>query len=327
MKSNQGEWRSCVADESYVPTLLAVTRKEKKTEDAGTAEQGTRKGAAAGAAATGATAVAATAAVSNTAASSFSRSSSSSSSSSSSASSNTKPRAHNLRYRHLTLSSTTDCNGYVTATDWSKTGAWGSHPLTFGDGGKGGAAETEVTPELIRRLRRQDEHYVVCDADAVTDLALRSYARPSEWPADEDAGGGRRRGGGGGGGGGEEEEEDFGDEEGVEARGHGGGGKSGNEAGNKTQGGDLFAPSSFSWRATVGPYPSIRKLGYVCPLFARKFAPLAAEVLAAALADPAVRALGVGRLDLSRAGPAPASPNLSLKTEAWAEEDGGGGRR
>ena len=47
----------------------------------------------------------------------------------------------------------------------------------------------------------------------------------------------------------------------------------------------------------------------------------------AALADPAVRALGVGRLDLSRAGPAPASPNLSLKTEAWAEEDGGGGRR
>ncbi len=96
---------------------------------------------------------------------------------------------------------------------------------------------------------------------------------------------------------------------------------------NKIKGGDLFAPSSFSWRATVGPYPSIRKLGYVCPLFARKFAPLAAEVLAAALADPAVRALGVGRLDLSRAGPAPASPNLSLKTEAWAEEDSGGGRR
>ena len=154
-----------------MPTLLALTPRETraKTED-------------------GAAAVAA---------------SSSSLSSSSSSSSSTKPSAHNLRYRHLTLSSTTDCNGYVTATDWSQTGSWGSHPLTFGDGGKGGAAATAVTPELIRRLRRQDERYVVCDADAVTDLALRSYARPSEWPADEDRG----TGSGSGGGGGREEEE------------------------------------------------------------------------------------------------------------------------
>ena len=86
--------------------------------------------------------------------------------------------------------------------------------------------------------------------------------------------------------------------------------------------GDLLSASS-SWRVTIGPYPSIRKLGYVCPLFARKFAPEAAEELAAALADPTVRALGVPRLDLARAGPAPASPNLSLKTETWAQEDSG----
>ena len=313
-KKKQGEWRSCVADESYVPTLLAVTRKARNPEDAETAaEQGGRKGAA------GAAGAASSSAVSTTVASS--------SSSSASSSSNTKPRAHNLRYRHLTLSSTTDCNGYVTATDWSKTGAWGSHPLTFGDGGKGGDAEAEVTPELIRRLRRQDERYVVCDADAVTDLALRSYARPSEWPADEDlaaGGGGRGRVGVGVG------EED--DDDDVEVRGRGLGGVDDETEDNKTAtgGGNLLtasSSSSSSWRATVGPYPSIRKLGYVCPLFARKFAPQAAGALAAALADPAVRARGVPRLDLSRAGPAPASPNLSLKTEVWAEEDGGGRRR
>ena len=214
----------------------------------------------------------------------------------------------------------------MTATDWSQTGAWGSHPLTFGDGGKGGDAATAVTPELVRRLRRQDERYVVCDAEAVTDLALRSYARPSEWPADEDVARGTRRGlgeeGRGGKGGKEEEEVAEG-----EAR---GGSLDAREPEPEpdapdAESGDLLSASSSSssWRATIGPYPSIRKLGYVCPLFARKFAPQAAEELAAALADPTVRALGVPRLDLARAGPAPASPNLSLKTETWAQEDSG----
>lgn len=271
-----------------------MTRKEattKETGDVATAGQ-QRKSAAAGAAA-------GTAAVPKTLASP-------------SLSSNTKPRAHNLRYRHVTLSSTTDCNGYVTATDWSQTGAWGSHPLTFGDGGKGGTPATAVTPELVRRLRRQDERYVVYDADAVTDLALRSYARPSEWPADEDRVGKTGAGGGGG--------------EDVEARGgrglDGADGDGGSESGSLLASPSLSSPPT-SWSVTIGPYPSIRKLGYVCPLFARKFAPQAAEALTLALADPTIRALGVPRLDLSRAGPAPASPNLSIKTEAWAEEDRG----
>lgn len=194
--------------------------------------------------------------------------------------------------------------------------------MTFGDGGTGGGPSS-VDAGLVRRLRREDERYVVCDGEAVTELALRSYARPSEWPADEDA---AAAGGAAG-----RVDSDNGDDD-VEVRGRGLGDDddgdgdvvNGNISNTYTTNSTISSSSS-SWRATIGPYPSIRKLGYVCPLFARKFAPQAASQLAAALAE--ARALRVPRLDLSRAGPAPPSPNLAIKTEAWAEEDGGGGRK
>ena len=57
-----------MADESYVPTLLAVTRKAKNPEDAETAaEQGARKGAAGAASAASTTAAASSSSAARTA--------------------------------------------------------------------------------------------------------------------------------------------------------------------------------------------------------------------------------------------------------------------
>lgn len=68
----------------------------------------------------------------------------------------------------------TDCTGGLTAVDWVRKAGTGAHPHTYGD--------EEITPSLIRKLRRQDEPFVLCDAPEVTDLAMRTYRAPAAWP-------------------------------------------------------------------------------------------------------------------------------------------------
>ena len=73
----------------------------------------------------------------------------------------------------------TDCRGEVTAVDWVRKAGTGAHPHTY--------VRDEVDAALIRKLRRQDEPFVLCDAPGVTDLALRTYRPPDRWPvADAD---------------------------------------------------------------------------------------------------------------------------------------------
>lgn len=69
----------------------------------------------------------------------------------------------------------TDCRGGLTAVDWARKEGTGAHPHRF--------AAAEVDASLIRRLRRQDEPFVLCDADSALDLALRSYRGVDDIPA------------------------------------------------------------------------------------------------------------------------------------------------
>ena len=69
----------------------------------------------------------------------------------------------------------TDCRGGLTAVDWARKEGTGAHPHRFAAG--------EVDAALVRRLRRQDEPFVLCDADGALDLALRSYVGVDDVPA------------------------------------------------------------------------------------------------------------------------------------------------
>lgn len=72
----------------------------------------------------------------------------------------------------------TDCTGGVTAVDWVRKAGTGAHPHTY--------LEEEIDAALVRKLRRQDEPFVLCDAPEVTDLAMRTYRPPTAWPATPD---------------------------------------------------------------------------------------------------------------------------------------------
>jgi hypothetical protein len=72
----------------------------------------------------------------------------------------------------------TDCAGGLTAVDWTRKTGTGAHPHEY--------EGEEVDAALVRRLRRQDEPFVLCDAPAVTDLALRTHRPAAAWPTTPD---------------------------------------------------------------------------------------------------------------------------------------------